>query len=378
MTLWILVGGMICIVVGALVLPSLMPRTRVSAVRDEFDLAVYKDQLNEVDRDVERGHVSADEADTVRLEIQRRILAVADDIDAESVRAATRSPLLVVMSLMIPVLSILFYMQLGSPHAPDFPYAARGDLSAVTQGPSAVDVENMLAGLEERLAENPDDPEGWAMLGRSYQVLERFDQSATAFQRLYELTGDIRAQSEYAEALILANDSVVNDEIIGILEQILREAPLDPKARFYFGIGVAQQGDLAEAVQIWTDLIHLSPGDASWLPTVQRQIDDAAKTAGVDLSLVTPSPEAQQLATAAGIEQTAPSGPSAEDMENAASMSADEQMEMIRSMVQRLADRLAENPEDPEGWMRLIQAYEVLGETDLAEQTRAAAAPYLP
>jgi cytochrome c-type biogenesis protein CcmH len=376
MTLWLIFALMALCVVAALIGPSLLRRNVEMPGRENFDIAVYKDQLNEVDRDVERGHVSAEEAGTVRLEIQRRLLAAADATDGAVSQAAQRSPVLIVLAILVPTLAGLSYIQVGSPGIPDFPYAERDDLSVVAQG--AGDINDMVAGLESRLAQNPDDPEGWAMLGRTYQVLEQYSDAAQAFQKLYDLTSDVRAKSEYAEAMILSNDAVVSAELAQILAQVMDEAPLDPKARFYFGVGVAQQGDLAGAVQVWTDLVHLSPDDASWLPTVQQQIEDAARSVGIDPASVTPSPEAQQLAIAASIDHSAPTGPTVEDMENAATMNAEDQLSMIRSMVQRLADRLAQDPENPEGWMRLIQAYEVLGEMDKAEQTRAAAEPYLP
>lgn len=385
MTLGLILLGMVCCVVALLIGPSFLRRASVPSGRQDFDIAVYKDQLSEVDRDVERGHISAQETTIIRLEIQRRLLAAADG--AEPIKSSTishtgASPILVVLTLLIPVLSGTLYLQLGSPGTPGFPYTERDDLSNMAQGAAGMD--EMLAGLKARLAANPNDSEGWAMLGRSYQVLERYSESADAFLKLYEMTGSARAMSEYAEALILANDTIVNAEIQAILEQVLLADPIDPKARFYLGLGVAQQGNLAGAVQVWTDVIHLSPSDAGWLPAVRAQIDEAAKSAGINLASVSPSPEAIQLAIAAGIDHTAPMsaspitpGPTAEDIENAASMSADDQLEMIRSMVQRLADRLQEDPEDPEGWARLIQAYGVLGDTEKVEQARKDAAPYL-
>ncbi len=382
MTLWLVLGGMAICVVCILAGPSFLRRTVEPTHGREFDIAVYKDQLAEVDRDVDRGHVSADEAGTVRLEIQRRLLAAADaqdNFEASSGGAAERRTILIALVLLIPLASFGAYIQIGSPGTPDYPYAARTDISDVVQ--SAQGMGDMLKGLETRVASNPDDVEGWAMLARTYQVLERHADSAAAFLRLYNLTGDGRARSEYAEASILANDTVVDLAMIELLAQILRADPLDPKARFYFGVGVAQQGDLVGAIQVWTDLVHLSPADAPWLPTVQAQIADAASSAGIDLATVSPSSEVQQLAIATGIGGGTPNtmpGPTQDDIENAATMSAEDQLDMIRSMVQRLADRLQENPEDPEGWARLIQAYEVLGESEKAEQVREAAEPYLP
>ncbi|MFB3134375.1 MAG: hypothetical protein ACE1Y3_01430 [Rhodospirillales bacterium] len=136
------------------------------------------------------------------------------------------------------------------------------------------------------------------------------------------------------------------------------------------------------ALQEWVDLRVLSPPDAPWGPVLQQQIKTAARALGIDPATEEPSPGAVALAgarapfrgPAPGAPPAAtPAGPSRADREAAARMSDEERAAMIRSMVQRLADRLAENPGDREGWLRLARAYEVLGETEKAGEARARA-----
>lgn len=382
MSVWVFIVALAAGVLAILLLPFLRKQAARSVDGQNFDVAVYRDQLAEVDRDLERGHITAEQSDSVRLEIQRRLLAAHGRSGAATTTPVSRNPVVVILICLIPLLSGALYLHLGAPETPGFPHAERND-PVVTAGAGG-DMKDMIAGLEARLAANPDNPQGWAMLGRTYLVLEQYDRSAAAFNRLFELTGDIRAKSEYAEARIMANGAIVSGQMMLVLDEIIQAAPLDPKARFYSGVGTAQNGNLVGAVQIWTDLVHLSPPGAEWLPVVHRQIDDAAATAGIDPADVTPSPEAIELAVRAGSDRlpvasgSPPPGPTAEDIEDAASMSEDEQLEMIRSMVQRLADRLEETPTDPQGWQRLIRAYEVLGESEKADQARRDAAPYLP
>ncbi len=230
----------------------------------------------------------------------------------------------------------------------------------------------MVSGLEARLAENPADPDGWALLGRSYLALERFEEAARAFDHLFRITGDMNVLSDFVEARIMANRAFVDEKMHEILTRVLLDAPHNPKARFYLGIHAIQNDDAETAIQIWTDLIHISPPDAAWVPLVRQHINRTAEAASIDVSVFKPSSSARDL-----IPDETPRGPTQEDIENAAELTADEQMEMIRSMVQRLADRLEENPNDPEGWSRLIQSYEVLGETEKATEARKAAEPYL-
>ncbi len=387
--LWVGIVIISAITLAILVIPSLLGRRQDSAdSRKDYDAAVYRDQLAELDRDLERGLISETEAETARIEIQRRLLAAVDaETEQTHLIGSGNRFVIPTLSMIAFVGAVVLYLELGSPNTPDFPYAERGDLdSAPTVASSAHSVDEAIAQLEARLKENPDDPEGWATLGRSYLSMEKYLEAQKAFLKLYEITGDIMAKAEYAEALILASDSQITPEALDIFDEVLRVDPYDPKSRFYFGVAAAQQGNLSGALQIWTDLLHLSPPDAPWIDIVQRQIIRAADEAGVDPASVAPTEQAIRLALDADIESSnintnttqASPGPSQEDIENAQQMSADEQMEMIRSMVQRLADRLEENPDDYEGWLRLAQAYEVLGETEKAEEARRRAAEAAP
>jgi cytochrome c-type biogenesis protein CcmH len=114
-------------------------------------------------------------------------------------------------------------------------------------------------------------------------------------------------------------------------------------------------------------LLAISLPDAPWIQTVQSQIKDAAKKSKIDIASIKPSLEAQKIGAdiRKSIQVTAP-GPSQSEIEAAGEMSADERQEMILSMVKRLADRLKENPNDRQGWLRLSKAYEVLGDTEKA------------
>lgn len=384
--IWIGIVIVGAIALAILALPSLLNNQKSEGVpRQDYDAAVYKDQLAEVDRDVERGLIPETEAETARVEIQRRLLSAVDaDTEQKYLVGEGRSYLVPTLALMVIIGAVVLYLELGSPTVPDFPYASRGDLNEPSiTGEAAPDMEEAISRLEVRLRDNPDDPEGWMMLGRTYFALERYVDAQKAFLQLYEITGDIQAKAEYAEALILSSNAQVIPEALEIFDDVLRADPYDPKARFYFGVGAAQQGNLEGAIQIWTDLLHLSVPDAPWIEIVQQQILAAAAEAGIDPSTLKPTAMAAKLAESAGIQSggmSAPAtpGPSQEDIENSQQMTADEQMEMIRSMVQRLADRLTANPDDHEGWVRLAQAYEVLGETEKAEEARRQAAELAP
>ena len=379
--LWLVIGVVTAAVLALLLLP-LLRTGRDAAERRAYDLAVYRDQLREVERDVERGLVTEAEAEAVRTEVQRRMLAVHGRKGAEPPAAHAKHPsgadrlALAAVAVVVPAGALGLYLHLGSPDTPGHPFAERAPAPAVAAGstPPMGDMDQAVAGLTARLERQPDDMDGWILLARSYMNLGRMADAVDAFRRAMVLSNHrTDVAGNYAEALVISEGNTVTAEARSIFEAIRAADPQDPKARFYIGLGKTQQGDVAGALQDWVDLERLSPADAPWLASVRRQITLAAEHLGVTAESVTPSTETVRLAES----RPAPGGepgligapaprPTAADMEAAARMSADDRMAMIRGMVERLADRLEENPDDLEGWLRLARSYQVLGDTERA------------
>lgn len=389
--LWITIAVLTAVVLGLLLAPLVRRGRAPAPTRAAYDITVYRDQLAEVDRDLERGLFGDEQAKAARIEIQRRMLAAGPEDgpggteEPARPRPGGRVAMIAAIAVAVPAGAVGLYLYLGSPGAPGQPFAERGTATAdADAGAGDRDGLRAVVGrLAERLLRNPDDLKGWLLVGRSYMTLEHYDDAANAFRRAMAL-GDNRADiaADYAEALALADGAPITPEVRQIFEGVFAADPRNTKTRYYLGMAKAQQGDVRGALQDWVDLRLLSPPDAPWGPMLQEQIETAARALGIDPSAVEPSPGAAALAAARAPSRetapgappaTAPAGPSRADREAAARMSDEERAAMIRSMVQRLADRLAENPGDREGWLRLAQAYEVLGETEKAGEARARA-----
>jgi len=383
--LWI-IAGLLAVLVAALLSWPLFRRPAQTA-RAEYDLSVYRDQLKEIERDLERGLLDPAQAETARLEIQRRMLAAAESGTPAPTSATGRRRRVAVagFALLAPVAGVAFYLVVGAPGTPDFPYAQRTTEIAAAQSRTAArdellrrvpNIDEAIKNLRARLEREPGDLEGWLMLARSNLVLERYDEAAEAYGRAYRLSNrhpDIAG--DYAEALITAGDGTVTPEARQVIEGALAADPMNPKARYYLGLAKAQSGDVKGALQDWIDLVALSPPDAPWLAVVREQVARAGEVLGVDPMSVAPSPAAAALTRKA---QTTPPegaapGPTLQDMEAAERMSTEDRAAMIRGMVERLALRLQANPNDRDGWRRLARAYEVLGETEKAKDARARA-----
>ena len=360
--LWIAVAVMASAAAAWLLWP-LVRRTGRAPSRAEYDIVIYRDQLTEVERDLERGLFGAEQAKAARIEIQRRMLATAEDSEAvtrTAVPAARRPLAAATIALLVPAGAIGLYLHLGSPDVPDQPLAARqAALQTAAQG--RADMTGLVERLARRMETTPGDLDGWMLLARTYRSLDRFAEAAEAFRRAVRASGRQAAVlSAWGEARILAREGMVAAEDVAIFEEVMQKDPRDPRAHFYMGVFKAHRGDLRGALQAWGDLEAISPSDAPWLPDLRQRIAGAAKELGIEVG-------------SASVGGGGAPGPSAADVEAASRMSAGDRDTMIRTMVEGLAERLAENPDDLEGWLRLARSYEVLGETAKAREARARA-----
>lgn len=385
---WALAGILIVVVIAVLVMPQFVGARNV-ARRAEYDINVFKDQLAELDRDQAEGRIADTEADAARLEIQRRLLNAGDAAEKEKSPDGTpRKGLaaVIVAALAVPIVSVVFYLQTGTPGMPDFPLAERTDIRKASEaaGFEGRSLRELADRLQERLRDNPNDEKGWTLLGRTYANIGESRLAAAAYQRAVELTSrDPELLADWAEARLMARNGNFTPEIFGDFLEARDKNPLLPKPWFYVGLDKAMGGDLEGAAQIWTDLLTIQPADAPFVAAIRDQIARAAKEGGFDASKIEPSDTAKRLAEgmAPTMPREAPAargdsavpaqpGPTREQVEAAQEMTAEERNAFIRSMVARLADKLEENPNDPTGWQRLIRAYEVLGETEKAAEAR--------
>ena len=400
--LWVAAAVLTAVTLALLLVPLVRRRAGPAPGRAEYDLSVYRDQLAEVERDLERGVLGADQAEAARLEIKRRILAVGggvgDRTDAAPSKLAHRA-IVVAIGVAVPAIAVAVYLDLGSPGTPDVPFAerpAKPERAAPAMaegGAPAGSMDDAITRLRQRLESDPGNVEGWMLLGRSYMTMQRPAEAAEAFRKAVAGGAGPAASAFFAEALVIAHGGGVTEEAAQAFEVALADDPLNPKARYYLAMARAQRGDLRGALGGWVDLVALSPSDAPWLDLVRGHIARAAGELGVDLASLRPSAEARALASQ--VPETMPAsppsmpvgrapvagpapGPTRDDMEAAAEMTASERGEMIRGMVERLAARLEEEPDDRDGWLRLARAYEVLGEVEKAAEARARAEALKP
>jgi cytochrome c-type biogenesis protein CcmH len=351
---WVFAGVLSLVTVAGL-LASGAAKTALPANRSEGALAIYKDQLTELERDVASGTLGADEAEAQRTEISRRLLAAAREQERAPSNARGMSKFAV---LAVPLLAGLIYWQIGQRAMPDSPRAdrlakAEEILAALKDNPNAdatgLDWDATLAVVEDQQAKTPDNVQGWAFLATSYRNLGRYGDAATAMAEVIRISGpSAELYGDLGEALVFDNKGLMTDRSSAVIAEALKLDPKHPKARYYAALDLLQEGKTADAKAAFEGLLADAPANAPWRAAVQGQ-----------LAKLQPSATAPQL--------------SAEQMQNGAAMSAEDRAAMIRTMVDGLDEKLKSNPQDIEGWLRLIRARTVLNDTDKAQAALATA-----
>jgi cytochrome c-type biogenesis protein CcmH len=367
---WLVAAAMLAAMLGRLLWPLLRRDSRPPPTAASYDVAVYVDQLAELERETARGVIGEVEAAAARLEIERRLLAAGRPA-ATARRPVTgpRTALVAGLAIVLTAAALGLYLELGAPGMESQPFAQRAQPGSDTQ-----DLASATDQLARRLSDNPADPQGWMLLGRSYGELGRFADSAAAYRAAVDRKPDLPGlQSAYGEALILAAAGAVTEPARQAFAAALKQDPGDPRARFYLAMADAQAGRADQALDQLVKLEAEGPADAPWLPMVTSQIDRLARAAGKDPATL-PGRRPPTSPPAAGT--APPLDP--ETMAAAQAMTPEQRAAFVRSMVDRLAERLKQQPGDLAGWVRLAKAYGVLQRDDQARDAWRHAAALAP
>jgi cytochrome c-type biogenesis protein CcmH len=338
----------LALAIAALALPLIGRRSGDAAA--DSAVIILKDQLTELERDERRGLIGAAEAKAAKLEIERRILKAASRSTPQLFTATPLGRALTVAALLaLPAGAGALYWRLGAPTLPDMPLASREIDRAPGIGPAQI--LEMVAGLEARLEADPEDLQGWLMLGRSKLTLNDAEAAIAAYRQAMALAPeDPDAITGLAEALLERSMGVVTPEIRQLMFTLAELSSDDPRPLFYLGLADAQAGNYNGALERWRVLLEATPADAPWRAQIEPSIRQAASQLGLD-----PEPI---LALAA------PPTPEAERARQLAELSPEARSAEIRRMVQSLADRLHTEGGSADDWQRLGRSYLIMGERE--------------
>lgn len=375
---WILAAALTAITALAILSPLRRGRGG-AAPAAAYDLRVYRDQLAEVERDLDRGVIGPDDAQRLRAEIGRKVLD-ADRRAALSAPAARGGRALwpaVALAAMLAG-AVALYLREGVPGAPDMPLAERfaaadaayrdrpsqAEAEAAAPARPAPDLSQadpeylaMIDQLRDAVGRNPDDQQGLALLASNEMRLGNLAAARAAQQRLVDLRGD-QADAvqlmQLATLMVDAAGGVVTPEAEAVLRRALTLDPTQPQARYLQGVLLIQNGRPDRAFPLWRGLLDEGPEGAPWIAPIRAAIQDLAWLAGDD-EYRAPAPPAADLP-----------GPDADALAAAEDLSPEDRARMIQDMVDRLQQRLATQGGSPEEWARLIAALAMLDQRDQA------------
>lgn len=382
MLLWLCFAFLTAAVVAMLLRP-LRTADSGAVAPAEADLAVYRDQLRELEAERERGLIGDSDVEGARAEVARRLIKRAQ-AEPETGTTTPADPsrtraIYLAVAAALPVLAIGLYVMTGSPQLPARPYAERASVKGVDPTQAAGIVE-LIERVEARLKENPQDGKGWNAIAPVYLRLGRYADAAHAFAEANRLEGEsVRRLTGFAEATLMAENGVVTEPVRRATLRVLELEPGKIEVRVWLALAKEQDGDLPAAAAEYREILTKSPADAPWrqavvdrLALVEKKIagvPDEPKPAGVAPlpNAATPA-EAAPSAAAAPSPQAPPASGAAPDgaAPDVAAMSPAEREAFIASMVARLAERLEKDGKDLDGWLRLARAYKVLGKDDEA------------
>jgi len=280
----------------------------------------------------------------------------------------SRIALIIAALLVVGAVAVKAYRSMNGDEAASMPGAG-------TENETAPSVDEVIAGLEKKLQENPDDAESWRMLGWSYFETQKFAESATAMKRATTLDPD---NPEYwsmlGEALVMASDGQqVPPDAAAAFRNALKHDARDARARYFLAVQKDISGDHKGAINDWFALLADTPADAPYAADIRRVIGQVAEKEGIDvaarLARATPAAPTGGITTdGPAVATAAIPGPSREQMKDAAALPPGQQEAMIANMVDGLDKRLQANPNDANGWIMLIRSRMQLGQTVQAKQ----------
>jgi len=368
--LWLLLTLGLAIAVWFATAPLLRAHGKV--LDPDARTGLYQYQIEEINKEEKHGVISTSEADALRIEAQRRLLVAAKDTDQKETSVPlTHTTTALLIAGMVVAGGAGLYIAKGNPSVPSAspptlaiqtPQSSGTARAAASTTSDVGSLDAMVDGLAARLESEPGDIEGWRMLGWSYFNMERYSDSATAYAKAATLDpGNADYQSARGEAIVMAAGGFVTDEALVVFDQTLALNAQDARARFFKGLSLDQSGDPTGAISAWIKMLNTAPADADWAADLRQRITARAAEANINISgklAAAPEPTLS----------SPPRGPTLEQIQAAMEKPADDREAMIEGMVASLAAKLEDNPNDPEGWIRLIRSKTVLGRQEEARE----------
>ena len=337
MIFWLIIATLAVITAFLLYIPE-SAGSGIALPGNKEDRSFYERRLLDIDVDLQDGRLSAEDAEALRAEAARKLIRESDEKSHVSSSRAMSNSVIYIALVFVPVFSLLVYAKLGSP-----------ELVSSRQTPIVdASLETMIRVAETRLQKEPDEIQGWQVLAPVYVRLGRYGDAVKAYQNLVRLSGrKPELLFSFGEAMVLENENTVPEQAAELFSEVLTLQPAHPGASYYSGLASVQTGNKEQAKAIWMALLERSHGSEFWVASTVQNLKSLGVADG-KLEEIMPG-----FATASQLQALSP----------------EERTKQIEGMVASLAAKLEADPNDRDGWLRLVRSQMVLGKYDQAAKS---------
>ena len=283
---WVVVG---IFIVGALlfVLPTLLRKKNHQAgvARDTTNVSIYRDQLAELEADLHSDILTHEQYEQSKRELQQRMLEDIPEgksMTGTLVAGGNRNvATIALVALALPILAVSLYLWLGNTRAlTPQPAAEQMPMSSMSEEGGHQNFSSVLDNLTARLRDQPDDIEGWIMLGRTYAIMQRFDEAKGAYEKVLALAPeDAELITDYADIVAMTNNGSLMGKPLELINKALRLDPKNPKALALAGTAEFEQKRFKQAAAYWEQLLALIPAESELGRSVSSSIAEAKSLA---------------------------------------------------------------------------------------------------
>lgn len=274
----------------AFVLPPLLQASDAKAdanSQKEANIAVYRDQISELETDLANGIVTREQFDQDRDEIERRLLEDVTYSPSVSTKPLKRSTegrgAIYAVALGLPILAVAFYLRVGNPNAtPTVPTVPAPAMVPAANGEFSQErIEANVASLAKRLEQNPGDSQGWSMLARSYTEMGRYAEASAAYAKATALkSDDADLWADYAFVLAMASEKRLQGKPVELIKKALQLDPENPKALELAGSAAFEEQEYKQAIEYWEKLLKKVPANSEVAESLSQRINEAKRRAG--------------------------------------------------------------------------------------------------
>ncbi|MBP6367598.1 MAG: c-type cytochrome biogenesis protein CcmI [Nitrosomonas sp.] len=303
MTSFWVISGIFIVTALLFIVPTLLRNRdvqRENLEHDAVNITVYRDQLAELDKDLENDILTQEQYNRSKQELQQRMLQDVPEREKMIIKTNKRIhniALSTFITLVLPLAAIFLYLVIGDtrgllPQA-QLANAAQMNRGGGNESPAGHDnFSSVLENLIGRLKDNPSDIEGWIMLGRTYAIMERYTEASNTYEKLVELVPDNpQILSDYADVLAMRNQGSLAGKPTELIHAALRIDPQYPKALALAGTAEFEQKKFEQAAEHWEKLLAVIPADSQLAKSVKDSIDEAKSLASSNKVTVSASQE---------------------------------------------------------------------------------------